>query len=149
MNVRLLRSDDAELAARAIRQIKPPGERQGDTTLRDMERFLDARDVLFAVAVDGEPVGYAVAYALLRVDGGPPMILLYEVMVASGHRRRGVGRALVACVVEAAKAEEAGSMWVLADGDNAAAVALYTSCGACRRVPDQSLFVWSPIRLLS
>jgi len=77
------------------------------------------------------------------------MILLYEVMVASGHRRQGIGRALVMCLVEEARAREAGSMWVLADEDNAAAVGLYTSCGARRRVPDQSLFVWSPIRLLS
>jgi len=105
--------------------------------------FLRHDDNVLAVAFsDEQPIGYAVAYDLPRVDGEHPMLLLYEVSVASAWRRRGVGSALVERVLAVARSRNAVKTWVLTDPTNAPARALYASCRADDRGPNQ-LYVWN------
>jgi ribosomal protein S18 acetylase RimI-like enzyme len=143
MHVRTLGPADSALAVRTIREVKPEVEHRGEATDAQLEAFLRQASTVLVVALEGEdPVGYAVGYELPRVDGGPSMVHLYEIQVAEAFRRRGVGRRLVERMRSEVCARKAGSMWVLTDEDNAAALSLYTSCGARLTEPPQRLLAW-------
>jgi ribosomal protein S18 acetylase RimI-like enzyme len=62
-------------------------------------------------------------------DKGTEMFL-YELGVAAEHRRRGIGRNLVAGLAELARERGCYGMWVLTDRDNAAGLATYRAAGA-------------------
>jgi ribosomal protein S18 acetylase RimI-like enzyme len=96
-------------------------------TLEEAEIFLaDPRHVILAA---DELDGFLLAYVLARIDGRVGMFL-YEIGVAGGSRRRGLGRALI----EEAKriAQEAGAfeMYVLTEPGNDTANAFYAATGA-------------------
>ncbi|UCF09772.1 MAG: GNAT family N-acetyltransferase [Candidatus Bipolaricaulota bacterium] len=143
MELRSLGPEEASIAARAIRELKPAEELRGNATEELLTAFLEGPSTILVVASDGDaPLGYAVAYELPRADGGSPMIHLYEVQVGDAHRRRRVGSGLVEGVTAEGIRRGAGSMWVLTDDGNRPAMGLYASCGARRTVPDQILFAW-------
>lgn len=126
--VRRLTSGDVGLAAEAIARLKPDAEALAQE--EPCSGFLsDERNVL-VVAFDGaEAIGYAIGYVLDRADRTAPMLLLYEIEVDEGYRRRGVGRTMVERVKRVARSHGAYKMWVLAGDSNAAARALYRSAG--------------------
>jgi ribosomal protein S18 acetylase RimI-like enzyme len=148
MEIRVLAEGDEGIASRVLRSAKPSEELRGPASADHLAAFLRQPWTILAVALaDEQPAGYAVAYELPRVDGGPAMIHLYEVHVAEAFRRRGVGTRLVEAIKNESAHRKAGSMWVLSDDGNAAAVRLYTGSGARRTVPDQVLLAWqlSPV----
>ena len=57
-------------------------------------------------------------------------MLLYELGVDEGFRRRGIGRALVDALGARAREHGCTSMWVLTEADNDAALATYAAAGA-------------------
>lgn len=100
------------------------------------ERFLAAPGHLMLIAsVDGVPVGMVSGVEMSHPDKGTEMCL-YELSVAEGHRRRGIGRALTLALAEEAAARGCYGMWVGVDTDNEAALATYGSAGAL----DEGLF---------
>jgi ribosomal protein S18 acetylase RimI-like enzyme len=90
--------------------------------------YLADRGILHWVAeVDGAVAGFLVCYHLrLRADEAAE-VLFYEIGVHHGHRRRGVGRALVATLQAWMDERGIAETWVLAD--NPGAVAFYRACG--------------------
>jgi ribosomal protein S18 acetylase RimI-like enzyme len=108
-----------ELATRAV----PP---------RASELLADPR-TLFLVAFDHErPVGFVLAYELLRRHGDPSKLFVYEVDVAEEYRRRGIGAALMRELARLARERSIRHGWVLTDRSNEAAMALYESVGGVR-----------------
>lgn len=65
---------------------------------------------------------------LTHPDKGTEMFL-YELAVNDRFRRRGIGSALVAALVDLARARGCYGMWVLTDADDSAALATYQSSG--------------------
>jgi GNAT superfamily N-acetyltransferase len=110
---------------------------------RALEGWLaDPRRTVLAAFEDGRAVGWAYGYELTRIDGRPPMFVLYEIEVDAAHRRRGHGRALVTAVLDDARRRGCGEMWVLTGGRNTAAMRLYASCGGVRENRDDVMFTF-------
>jgi len=103
--------------------------------------LLDDPQVIFLVAFDdGEtPLGFVLAYELPRRHGDATQLLVYEVDVDEGHRRRGIGKALLGGLATIARERGIVEGWVLTDEDNEAAMALYRSAGG---ILPQQVTMW-------
>jgi ribosomal protein S18 acetylase RimI-like enzyme len=93
-------------------------------------RFLDDPNHHLLLAYEaGTPVGFVSGVELTHPDKGTEMFL-YELGVDERARGRGVGRALVARLVELARERGCYGTFVLTDAANAAATATYRAAGA-------------------
>lgn len=113
-----------------------------DPQLEAVSEFLaDRRHHLLLAYADSRSVGFVSGVELTHPDKGTEMFL-YELAVDEGHRRRGIGKALVEALGAIAQARGCYDMWVLTDEDNDAALRTYRSSGA-----DQSsthvMLTWS------
>src|SRR5262249_55481827 len=100
-----------------------PEAAAGDATLlpRAGHASLAGADkVLVGAEEEGQPVGFLVAYVLDRVDGDRRMVCLYEIEVAEGYRRRGIGAALVDALRALCRGRGVTKIWVIASRSNAA-----------------------------
>jgi ribosomal protein S18 acetylase RimI-like enzyme len=89
--------------------------------------------VIFLVAFDAdEPVGFACGYELPRRHGAESMLLVYEVGVRAGYRRRGIARLLLTELERIGRERGIGEAFVLTEPGNEAANALYASLGGER-----------------
>jgi GNAT superfamily N-acetyltransferase len=88
-----------------------------------------SRGRLFVLHIDGRVAGMANALVTISTAQGRPVVLLEDVIVAPAHRRRGLGRALVSHVLDWARAQGLARITLLADRDNAAALAFYARLG--------------------
>jgi ribosomal protein S18 acetylase RimI-like enzyme len=96
-------------------------------------RFLNADGHHLLVAViDGESVGFVTGVEMTHPDKGTEMFL-YELGVATAHRGRGVGTALVGALGDLARQHGCYGMWVLTDEENLAALSAYEKTGAGSR----------------
>jgi ribosomal protein S18 acetylase RimI-like enzyme len=131
---RLGAGDDAKVAqASALFD----GPARADAT----RRFLGERGHHLLIAYVGDtPAGFVTGMELTHPDKGTEMFL-YELGVAQAHRRRGIGKALVAALVQLAQEAGCYGMWVLTDEDNLAALATYQAAGAARQ-PDTVMLGW-------
>ena len=87
----------------------------------------------FLVAFAGdEPIGFVLAYQLLRRHGEPTSLFVYEVDVGDAHRRRGVATALLRELERLGRERGIREAFVLTEPDNEAANALYASVGGVR-----------------
>ena len=84
---------------------------------------------LFVLRVDGRVGGMANALLTVSTAEGRRVVLLEDVIVGAAWRGRGYGRALVEHVVAWARAEGLPRVTLLADRDNAAALAFYQRLG--------------------
>lgn len=84
---------------------------------------------LFVLRVDGRVAGMANALITLSTALGTPVLLLEDVIVARAQRGNGLGRALVEHVCAWARSEGMGRVTLLADQDNAPALAFYARLG--------------------
>ena len=92
--------------------------------------LLEDEHTIFLVAFDGDdPVGLVLAHHLPRRHDPPAKLLVYEVDVKESHRRRGVGKALMAELERIARGRGIRHGWVLTDDDNEAGMALYRAAG--------------------
>ena len=93
-------------------------------------RFLaeEGNHLLIAYEED-QPAGFVSGVEVTHPDKGTEMFL-YELGVEERFQRRGVGRALVERLTEVAWQRGCYGMWVVTDGQNAAALATYEGSGA-------------------
>lgn len=99
--------------------------------LAGLRLILDDRSIgrLFVLRVDGRVAGMANALLTVSTAEGRRVVLLEDVIVGAAWRGRGYGRALVEHVVAWASAEGLPRITLLADRDNAAALAFYRRLG--------------------
>ena len=97
----------------------------------DYLRGLLGGDSFIALAaLDGDTVvGGIAAYELRKFEQARSEIYLYDLAVATTHRRRGVATALIAALQEIAARRGAWVIFVQADYGDDPAVALYTKLG--------------------
>jgi GNAT superfamily N-acetyltransferase len=84
---------------------------------------------LFVLRDNGSVVGMANALIGISTAEGGPVLILEDVIVAASHRSSGHGRRLVEHVLRWAAAEGMPRVTLLADKDNAAALAFYQRMG--------------------
>ena len=96
------------------------------------QRVIDvlSNDVVFIAREGGQLAGFV---ALRHEEGG--VIVIEQLLVATGHQRRGVGRRLLAYVEGYAIAERARSLQIVVEQDNHPARSFYRRSGF---VPVQS-----------
>jgi aminoglycoside 3-N-acetyltransferase I len=130
MEVRRLGVSDAEVAADAIRLLKT-SEGGPTPSAACLAGFLSRpENVLILASADGEPVGFAVAYLLDRIDRDQQMMFFYEIGVAESHRRRGIGKRMIIELKAICREGNVMKMWVPTGRSNIAATRLYASTGA-------------------
>jgi GNAT superfamily N-acetyltransferase len=107
-------------------------------------RFLaeDKTNALFLAEVNGMGIGFATANRLQRLDARQAEVLLYEIAVRGEYQRQGVGRALIAEVLNWAREVGADEVWVLADSDNTRACAFYAATGGEQFIPNSTMFTY-------
>lgn len=84
---------------------------------------------LFVLRIDGRVAGMANALITVSTAQGAPVLLLEDVIVSQAFRGGGHGRALVAHVLDWARGQGMGRVTLLADQDNAPALAFYERLG--------------------
>jgi ribosomal protein S18 acetylase RimI-like enzyme len=95
------------------------------------ELLEDRRNIVLACLIANAPVGYLVAHQFPSLSGAR-LVYLYDIEVAAGQRRQGIGRSLVAALLEVCRSEKMNSIWVGSANDNAAACGLWERTGATR-----------------
>ena len=100
-----------------------------------MQRLLGGDRFIALAALDGRAVvGGLAAYVLEKFEQERSEIYIYDLAVASSHRRRGIATALIAELKRIAVARRAYVIFVQADLVDAPAIALYTKLGTCEDV---------------
>jgi GNAT superfamily N-acetyltransferase len=103
--------------------------------------FLEDRRHHLVVAIDaGVVVGFASGVHYVHPDKPAPELWINEVGVASTHRGKGVGRALIERLLERARELGCAEAWVLTDRANHGAMRLYASTGGVEAEGDQVMF---------
>jgi ribosomal protein S18 acetylase RimI-like enzyme len=133
VNVRRLGPGDERVVERLAEQAPPA---------RAAELLADERTIFLAAFEDGrdEPVGFVLAYELLRRHGDASRLFVYEVGVAPETRRRGVATELLRELARIARARRIRSGFVLTNEANEAAMELYRSLGGVRPNTDDVLW---------
>jgi aminoglycoside 3-N-acetyltransferase I len=133
VSVRRLGPGDEQIVERLAEQAPPA---------RAAELLADERTIfLAAFDRDGaEPVGFVLAYELLRRHGEPSQLFVYEVGVVPEARRRGVATELLRELQRIARARGIRHGFVLTNEANEAAMELYRSLGGTRPSSDDVLF---------
>jgi len=103
--------------------------------------LLEDERCFYLAAFDAdEPVGFVLAYELLRRHGDPTILFVYEVDVDEPHHRRGIGTALMEELARVAAARGIRSGFVLTNKSNAPAMAFYASLGGTRPSDDEVMW---------
>ncbi len=138
MTVRRLTPGDENIASEIAATFKnavPSGEH--------LRGFLaDSAIYLFAAAVEGKPVGFALGYRLPRLDGESAMMMLYEIEVLEAFRRQGIGRKLIEALLGYSQQEGHLKAFVITEESNLAAMRLYQSVGGIRTLSDEAVFIF-------
>ena len=100
-------------------------------------------EYLLAAGDDGEPAGVAQVRYRWSVWKTAPDCWLEDLYVREGARRAGLGKALVDAVIERATERGCRRIELDVNEDNAAALALYESCGFTLepKPPGRTLFI--------
>ena len=85
--------------------------------------------VLLAALQDGAVIGALTAYELRKYEHVRSEIYIYDLAVASTHRRQGIASRLIAALKPIARAKGAHVIFVQADRTDPPAIALYTKLG--------------------
>jgi ribosomal protein S18 acetylase RimI-like enzyme len=100
----------------------------------------DPRTLLFLAEVAGRIEGFVSAILTDHPDK-PRALYLIELGVNEGFRRQGIARALIVAARAAGRARGATETWVLTEGDNSDARALYRAAGGTE-TPDVVMYAW-------
>ena len=90
--------------------------------------------IALAALKDGEVVGGIAAYELHKFERERSEIYIYDLAVASAHRRQGIATALILELKEIATTRGAYVIFVQADAGDGPAIALYTKLGTREEV---------------
>ena len=88
-----------------------------------------SRARIYVVRDNGKAIAMAALHFTTSTAEGGKVAGLEDCIVHPEHRRQGVGKVLLAYVLEQARAEGALRVMLLTDGDNTRAQALYRSLG--------------------
>ena len=95
------------------------------------ESFLGDDRCITVVAMEGDEVtGGLVAYELPKFEQERKEIYIYDLAVGAAYRRRGIATGLIVTLKAIARARGAYVIYVQADRDDAAAIALYEKLGS-------------------
>jgi ribosomal protein S18 acetylase RimI-like enzyme len=108
--------------------------------LADPGNYLLAATLSDEAAGHDELAGWVIGHRIARFLRDE--MFLFELDVLAPFQRRGVGRALVGALADAARADGLAEMFVFTNASNDAAMALYASTGAYRANPDDVLWNW-------
>ena len=148
MQIKRLGVEDQIIAWRAINKLKTEMSSgvRAELKAEYLGRFLRRDENYFLAAlVDGEPVGFALAYQLMRVDRKQDMMFFYEIAVDREYRKQGVGKALIQYLKNICRENKIVKMWVLTNKSNTAAVELYSSTGGIENAEgDEVSFTYLP-----
>jgi aminoglycoside 3-N-acetyltransferase I len=113
-----------------------PDTYQGAVPDDDYLRALLATPHFIAVVAlrGSEVVGGLAAYELQKFERVRREIYIYDLAVSVGHRRRGVATGLIGELRRIAKTRQAYVIYVQADREDEAAIALYESLGTREEV---------------
>lgn len=102
-----------------------------DKQLRGLQLILDTPQIgqLFVLRVDGQVAGMANALVTISTAQGTRVLLLEDVIISAKFRAAGLGRQLVDHVCAWAKSEGMTRVTLLADQNNAKALAFYDRIG--------------------
>ena len=133
MNVRRLGPGDERVVEQLAEEASPA---------RAAELLADERTIFLAAFDDdeAEPIGFVLAYELLRRHGDPSRLFVYEVGVTPEARRRGVATELLRELARIARTRGIRRGFVLTNETNEAAMELYRSLGGVRPNADDVLF---------
>jgi len=136
MNTNISLATEADLPAMAdllyeLFTLESDFKPERDKQLRGLKLILDTPAIgqLFVLRVDGEVAGMANALITVSTAQGTRVLLLEDVIVSQKHRGSGLGRQLVEHVCAWAKSEGMTRVTLLADQDNAPALAFYQRLG--------------------
>ena len=90
--------------------------------------------VVFAAMEEGRVVGGVTAYLLPQFKGEQTELYLYDLAVASTHRRRGIATSLIRELMVFGRKMNAPMVFVQADREDAPAIALYETFGTKKDV---------------
>jgi len=136
IEVRLLGAEDTALLDRIA-----PGVFDDPLDAAATRRFLGDPRHHLAVAIDGGTVvGMASAVHYDHPDKPAPEMWVNEVGVAPTHRERGLGKRLLARLIEEARALGCHEAWVLTDRSNHPALRLYRALGG-RETPHEQVML--------
>ena len=128
IEIKILRADDEAILDRVAGDVFDNAVNPGFAR----EFLSDSRHHL-AVAIDeGQVVGMISAVHYVHPDKAPEL-WINEVAVAGTHHRRGIGRSLIAAILERGRALGCMHAWVLTDRDNRPAMQLYAGAGGKER----------------
>lgn len=107
------------------------------------QAFLNDPNHFLAVALDaGVVVGFASGVRYWHPDKARPEFWVNEVGVGPDHRARGLGKALMTALLDAARAAGCAEAWVLTERDNAPALRLYASLGGAEAPAPAVMFTF-------
>jgi aminoglycoside 3-N-acetyltransferase I len=86
--------------------------------------------IALAATAGDDVVGGLAAYVLDKFERDRREIYIYDLAVASGHRRRGIATTLIKRLIEIARERRAYVIFVQADRGDEPAIKLYESMGA-------------------
>jgi aminoglycoside 3-N-acetyltransferase I len=138
MQVLRLGAKDASTVLRAAPLFdEPPDPAAAEEYLRDDRN-------VFLLAVEGEAaVGFLRGTELRQLKSGRKQMFLYEVAVAAGSRRRGVGRELIRALIRICREGGFEEIFVFTDDPhNAAAERLYRSTGGVTETVGDRMYVY-------
>ena len=122
--IRVLGPDDADVLGSVARDVF---DEALDPKL--VSEFLaDARHHIAVAVQDGRVIGFVSAVHYVNPDK-PAELWLNEVCVSPAHQGRGIGRRLVATMLNVGRELGCVNAWVLTDSTNDAAKRLYQSAG--------------------
>ena len=137
--VRPFRAGDAEAVAAMVAGLNreegyDPATAPGAAELRDAFLGGGAWGFLLVAVPGGNaegtgPAGYATGHATYETQFAACGFYMGDLYVSPGHRRRGIGRALVAAMAAEARARGGCFLWWTALPGNAAAHRFYASVG--------------------
>ena len=125
-----------ELNALLAEAFSEPDTYEDRTPSRDyLIGWLDNRDHIAIAGVVGDViVGGLVAYALEKAEQARTEIYIYDLAVAQAYRRQGIASALIRHLQETARGPRPSVIFVQADYDDEAAIALYERFGKPQKV---------------
>ena len=95
----------------------------------------------FVVLVDGNIVGFAYAYELVRVDEVAPMLYVHSVGLLPAYQNKGLGTRLMAYITAYAKEHGFSECFVITDKGNARACRVYETVGGKSAYENEIVYV--------
>jgi ribosomal protein S18 acetylase RimI-like enzyme len=102
----------------------------------------DDRTYLFAVSIDNNIIGYALAYRFPSLYSPGFLAYLYDIEVLETHRRKGAGRLLITNLLECLRANNVSELWLGTATYNLEGQALFTAAGGIKSSEMFHDFTW-------